>query len=187
MRLVYSSILFSVLTGLVGCGGELESVEVAAFRVPCVGFINQMCLLTKAEGESESTLEYDSIKGFEYEWGKNYELITETHHISNPPQDGSSVRVELVEIVSAEPVPAGTEFTLFITPFQYKQGYTPHVQRVDAEDDSRWVTMDQEPFTCVSDDVCSSLAAALEGESDAQLTFSFDENLSIVLQSVEFP
>ena len=187
MRVVYLSILFGALTSLVGCGGEIETVEVAAFRVPCVGFNNQMCLLTKADGETEQTLEYDSIEGFDYEWGQNYELITETHPISNPPQDASSVRVELVEIIKAEPVPAGTEFTISITPFQYTQGYAPHVQRIDEEDDSRWITMDQEPFTCITEDICSTLAAALEGENDAQLTFEFNEDLAIVLQSVVIP
>ena len=142
MRNIQFLSILSALACLTACGGEINTVQIDSYRVPCVGFVNQMCLVTQNETETEPTLDYDTIHGFNYEWGKTYELITETTEISNPLQDASSIRVELVEVVKADPVAAGTTFSFVITPEQYRQGYRAHVEQVDANDKSIWKTLD---------------------------------------------
>ena len=96
--------IISALGLLTACGGEIQTLQIEPYKVACMGFVTQMCLVTQNETDTQPTLEYDWIEGFEYEWGKRYEIITETTEISDPPADGSSQRVELVEVVKAEAV-----------------------------------------------------------------------------------
>jgi len=65
---------------------------------------------TKSEGmkirERESVnwqvVHFEAIEGFTYEKGHNYYLKTEKIHLANPPQDDSSIRYKLIEILSKE-------------------------------------------------------------------------------------
>ena len=174
---------FSLLTAC-GGGGEIQTLQIEPYKVACMGFVTQMCLVTQNETDTQPTLEYDWIEGFEYEWGKRYEIITETTEISDPPADGSSQRVELVEVVTAEPVDAGTTFSFNIRPQEYSQmGYMAHVEQVSTDDNTQWRMLDQQAFSA-SEEVGQALVSALAGEADARLEFEFQEDLSIVLLSV---
>ncbi|WP_420629039.1 META domain-containing protein [Candidatus Leptofilum sp.] len=79
---------------------EAKTLFVGPELVDCVGVAPQKCMQVKDSLDGEWTLFYDQIVGFEYEPGFEYELrVTETE-IENPPADGSSIEVALVEIVS---------------------------------------------------------------------------------------
>ncbi len=43
---------------------------------------------------------YDQIEGFTYEPGYDYELQVMTSNIPNPPMDASSIKYELVKVIS---------------------------------------------------------------------------------------
>ncbi|HEV2129849.1 MAG TPA: DUF4377 domain-containing protein [Longimicrobiaceae bacterium] len=121
MARLYASIAAALLGTTVGCnvlepeGPAQRTLLVQHHAEECIGVWYQLCLLVKAPGESEFLRHYSGIEGFAYEWGYVYEIEVEDHRGANPPQDGSSVRTALRKVVSREPVPAGTEFEMFLT------------------------------------------------------------------------
>lgn len=88
---------------------------VDASRVPCVGVAPQECYRVREAADGEWQLFYDEIDGFVYEPGFVYELRVAVTPVENPPADASSLRYELVELVSQTPVSDGsgtsTEYT----------------------------------------------------------------------------
>ncbi len=83
------------------------NMRVNSYTVDCVGEIEGTCLLVQ-EGDMigtenwENFYFYDSIDGFTYEPGFVYGLEVKKTEVENPPADGSSIRYELVRIVSKE-------------------------------------------------------------------------------------
>ncbi len=88
---------------------SIESFWVDSERVSCIGLVEQTCYRVQ-EGatvdENNWQLFYNSILGFDeiYEQGYRYQLSIDKIKIKNPPQDGSSIRYDLVEIISKEKV-----------------------------------------------------------------------------------
>ena len=82
-------------------------MRVNSYTVDCVGEMEGTCLLVQ-EGDLIGTDDWeyfyyvDSIEGFTYEPGFLYGLIVKKTAVENPPADGSSIRYELVKIVSKE-------------------------------------------------------------------------------------
>jgi hypothetical protein len=85
-------------------GGEIVTLQVGPETVDCVGVAPQQCLLVRESTETDYTYFYDTIVGFEYEPGYNYELLVEKTPVDNPPADSSSIRWTLVEVVEQVPV-----------------------------------------------------------------------------------
>ena len=79
---------------------ETKTLYVGAEQVDCVGVGPQKCLLVKENLDEDYTFFYDSIDGFEWEAGYEYELLVNVTEVENPPADASSLRYELVEVVS---------------------------------------------------------------------------------------
>ncbi len=84
------------------------NMMVNSYTVDCIGEMEGTCLLVQ-EGNMIGTenWEYfyfvDSIEGFVYEPGYVYGLEVKKTEVSDPPADGSSVKYELVRIISKEP------------------------------------------------------------------------------------
>ena len=85
MRILQFLSILSTLSFLMACAGETNTLQIEPYKVACMGFVTQMCMLTQNETQTEPTLESDPIEGFDFEWGKRYEIITETTAISDPP------------------------------------------------------------------------------------------------------
>ncbi len=85
-------------------GGEEKTMYVGPETAECVGVAPQTCLQVKESPDAEYTLFYDSIEGFTYEPGYEYELRVRVETVENPPADGSSLRYILIEEVSKTPV-----------------------------------------------------------------------------------
>ena len=85
---------------------DLTFVEVKTFFVgpeqaECsAGAGLRQCLMVKENPDDDYTFFYDNIDGFEWEEGYDYELLVEVFNVANPPADASSLRYELVEVVS---------------------------------------------------------------------------------------
>ena len=71
-----------------------------------------MCIRDSIDGERHYL--YEPIAGFEQEWGISARLVVERVDIPDPPEDGSSFRYELVDVVDTERVPGGSSFSLLI-------------------------------------------------------------------------
>ena len=87
-----------------GSTGNTITLYVDSEQVDCVGVAPQKCLRVKTDPDGEWQLFYAPIEGFEYEEGFVYELKVNSFDVPNPPADGSSIRYELVEVVSKEAV-----------------------------------------------------------------------------------
>lgn len=88
--------------------GVAESLmRVNSYTVECMGEAEGTCLLVQ-EGDKIGTEDWDmfyyedSIIGFEYEPGYIYDLLVRKTPVANPPMDGSSIKIELVKVVSRE-------------------------------------------------------------------------------------
>ena len=71
-------------------------------QADCEGEGPRKCLQVRDSADGEWTLLYSRIKGFDYQEGFAYELRVRVSSDAHPPADGSSVRYELVKIVSQE-------------------------------------------------------------------------------------
>jgi heat shock protein HslJ len=80
--------------------GAVKTLYVASEPVPCQGIGPQLCLQVKEAPDEAYSLFYDSIEGFVYEPGYDYELLVTVSDIENPPADASSLRYTLVEVLS---------------------------------------------------------------------------------------
>lgn len=79
---------------------ETVTLFVGPELVECTGVAPQMCMLVRNSPEEEYTFFYNSIEGFTFEPGYEYELLVEVTQVANPPADGSSLSYRLVEIVN---------------------------------------------------------------------------------------
>ena len=98
-------------------------------RVPCEGEGPQECNQVSETPDGEWQLFYNEIEGFQWEPGYIYELRVNVYQIENPPAGGSSLRYELVEVLSKTPVevenvtgidPATVAINTFDLPYAYQ-------------------------------------------------------------------
>ncbi len=83
--------------------GEVLTVYIGPELVECVGVAPQTCLQVKTDPDHDYTLFYDTIVGFEFESGYEYELLVRVDPVENPPADASNIQYTLVEQVSKTP------------------------------------------------------------------------------------
>jgi hypothetical protein len=86
-------------------------MKILHYRKPCLGEGIQLCYLV-SEKDGETEFFYDSIEGFEYEWGYNYEIVVEKLKIEEPLADASSFRYRLKKQVGKAKVSADLRFEL---------------------------------------------------------------------------
>ena len=101
--------LFLLLLLPVGCSifGAPEAFSRSILFVDsdtreCVGEGIFQCLLVKERPEDPWGLLYGGIIGFTYEAGYAYTLLVEKRKIDNPPADGFSTKLILIEIIHKE-------------------------------------------------------------------------------------
>jgi heat shock protein HslJ len=82
----------------------VKTLFVGPVQLPCAGVGRQMCLQIAPEASGPWTMWYDGIRGFEHQPGFLYELRAREDVVADPPADASSIRLTLLEIVSATPV-----------------------------------------------------------------------------------
>jgi heat shock protein HslJ/uncharacterized protein YraI len=108
---------------------EQKTLYVGPEKVPCEGEGPMECYLVKETPGGEWQLFYNQIEGFEWESGYEYELLVNVYQVENPPAGGSSLRYELVEVVSKTPVdvenvtgidPDSVTINVFDLPYSYQ-------------------------------------------------------------------
>ena len=109
-ELQMAGVILGLLTAACASAGDTSSeVEVSAWTeilfigpdlVPCEGVGPQLCLQVRRGADAEWQLFYDTIHGFEPEPGTSYEIEVRVVPVADAPSDGSSLRYELVRVVS---------------------------------------------------------------------------------------
>ena len=106
------TVLFAVMLGLASCNRdsnyedkvEQVTVYVSAetgmfYNVPNTTIEEGMMIRVDAE-DNYICVAFNTITGFTYERGHEYELLVKRTTLANPPQDSGKYRYELVRIVS---------------------------------------------------------------------------------------
>ena len=75
----------------------------------CTGVGPQKCMMVKENPDADYQYFYQTIDGFDYEEGYEYEIVVKEEKVENPPADGSSIKYTLVEVVSKTPAADSTE------------------------------------------------------------------------------
>ena len=104
--------LIAVLLGLVSCSSDNDyedkveqvtifvSAETGMFyNVPNTTLEEGMMIRVDGE-DNYICVAFNTIKGFTYERGHEYELLVKKTKLANPPKDSGSLRYELIHIVS---------------------------------------------------------------------------------------
>jgi Domain of unknown function (DUF4377) len=145
-------------------GSEEEVMLVDHYKQPCMGMAPQLCLRVAQNGSEDLNNFYDSIAGFDYEWGHRYELQVQITEIDNPPADGSSRRYTLLEVISDEVV--DDHFTLRLS--------SEHV--VVESQSEKFSLMGDRDITCADVTVCETIDAVLSahGLVEVELGHSSD-------------
>ena len=110
--------LIAVLLGLVSCSSDNDyedkveqvtiyvSAETGMFyNVPNTTLEEGMMIRVDGE-DNYICVAFNTIAGFTYERGHEYELLVKKTKLANPPKDSGSIRYELIRIVSKKKVMA---------------------------------------------------------------------------------
>jgi uncharacterized membrane protein len=108
-------VLAFVLLPIVGAplGAQQENqkiIWVAHYKADCVGAGSQKCYLIKDNMYDPWKYWYDEIERLDWEEGFAYEVVVSEVQVPNPPADGSSIKlrvVELLTMINAESQPTG--------------------------------------------------------------------------------
>ena len=108
--------LFAVILGLASCNRdnnhedkvEQVTVYVSAktsmfYNVPNTTLEEGMMIRVDGE-DNYICVAFNTIAGFTYEKGNEYELLVKKTKLANPPKDSGSIRYELIRIVSKKKV-----------------------------------------------------------------------------------
>ena len=108
--------LIAVLLGLVSCSSDNDyedkveqvtiyvSAETGLFyNVPNTTLEEGMMIRVDGE-DNYICVAFNTIAGFTYEKGNEYELLVKKTKLANPPKDSGSIRYELIRIVSKKKV-----------------------------------------------------------------------------------
>ena len=110
--------LFAAILGLASCNRdsnyedkvEQVTVYVSAetgmfYNVPNITLEEGMMIWVDGE-DNYICVAFNTIAGFTYEKGNEYELLVKKTKLANPPKDSGSIRYELIRIVSKKKVMA---------------------------------------------------------------------------------
>jgi hypothetical protein len=145
---------------------DIEMMEIAGHRAPCVGSTTQLCLVVKKPGQASLGLFYDSIEGLAPRWGREYTVEMDVVPVPNPPADGSSLRYVLRTIVRDEAVPPGRSFNFRV--FDAGSGVAAFVTVLGAADGR---LMDGTTFICPTASTCSDIQVRLSRSGAFDILF----------------
>ncbi|PLA74405.1 hypothetical protein CYQ88_05850 [Hydrogenovibrio sp. SC-1] len=117
---LYVVLIMLLVTGLAGCGGNesknvYSEIYIDHYKSECFGFTLSLCMRKRTSIENEWEPFYNTIEGFDYEWGYNYKLKVLIESIENPPEDAPSKKYTLVEVLSKEQESVTTTFDISVS------------------------------------------------------------------------
>jgi hypothetical protein len=92
------------LLSITGCAHNPDSSEILElylnhYKSECNSFELELCPQSRINENDDWSFYYDHIEGFDYEWGFTYKIKVKVENIENPPEDSSSVKYTLLEII----------------------------------------------------------------------------------------
>ncbi len=165
--------------------GEYLTMEVAPFKVPCVGAGIMFCYQVREDEQQNWSNFYNNIKEFDqkWEWGTGYHLHVFREEITDPPADGSSAKYTLVSIESTWQAESTTSFQYPVFGDLVSMGYHPSIyldeDRLDGE------LLDGRQFTCESQAICGNIRTNKDSQ-DFDLTMHFQDDVSAALIATDF-
>ncbi|CAL66025.1 DUF4377 domain-containing protein [Christiangramia forsetii] len=157
--------------------GEVVRMRVNHFKQTAFGVAPQLVLLVQeAEeiGGEEWNYFYDGIKDFEYEYGYVYDISVKKEPVENPPQDASSIKYILLDVISKEKIDNTETFEI-----KLKWGGNSFVSSTG----DQYTLMDELLIDC--NELCENLAQGLENEDELTGTFSHVSNGEIRLITLQ--
>ena len=109
VRRIFLVSAFALFGSLLGCADpfgpkeEILTLDIAAARVACQGAFPQECYVVRQQPDTDWTLFYNSIEGFDYQTGFEYTIKVVRGSVRNPPADGSSFAYRLLSILRKVP------------------------------------------------------------------------------------
>jgi hypothetical protein len=94
---------------------EVREIYIDHYKSECFGFALSLCMRSKSNFDDDWELFYESIKGFEYEWGYTYKLKINVEKIENPLADASSLKYTLIEVVNKKQETSTTIFDIAVS------------------------------------------------------------------------
>lgn len=99
------SIVLAIFILIISCknddfGFNNKTLVIASEKIDCVGVTSQKCMLVREVDKQNWNYFYDSIIGFTYEAGFEYEILISEKQLENPPQDASSIAYTLIKVIS---------------------------------------------------------------------------------------
>ncbi|MGY3862670.1 DUF4377 domain-containing protein [Aeromonas lacus] len=77
-----------------------ETLYINSQLVDCVGVGPMQCMQVRSDEQQPWTLFYQQIEGFQFEPGYQYQLTVSKEQLTNVPADASSLRYQLIKVVS---------------------------------------------------------------------------------------
>lgn len=139
MKNVLLSLLFMSLHPFMMAQDVSKEIEVTLlpYKVVTNGAFFQVITLSSPD----CYVEY--LDGFEYEWGFEYRVRLLETQLASPPEDGSSITYQLLEIISKRPVPDTYTFGLLLSKELYLGKGTDQVSNFKYVNDSTYLYMDE--------------------------------------------
>ncbi|MGY3929436.1 Uncharacterised protein [Aeromonas encheleia] len=81
-----------------------ETLYIQDQLADCVGVAPMKCMQVRSQPGASWSLFYQQIEGFTFEPGFRYQLEVRTEQLTDVPADASSVRYQLIRVVSKQPV-----------------------------------------------------------------------------------
>ncbi|TQV77319.1 DUF4377 domain-containing protein [Aliikangiella marina] len=165
------------LVSLTGCDSgsnrqqpELSEFLIASNKTVCTGLAQRSCLQVNIDGGTQVNNVFESIEGFDFEWGVTSRIQVEVSNLDNPPQDASSVSYELYSIDSQIQDPIGTEY-------QYQ----------NVEVFTQTISLEEGQYRFLGDDIdcqpidCDTIIQMADMGAIINLTFTFNGDGQIEL------
>jgi heat shock protein HslJ len=76
---------------------------VADRTIECIGEGVFQCIVYRVKGQDKWQMIFEGVEGFEYVEGNHYKIKIRKETIQNPPQDASSIKYILVELLEERP------------------------------------------------------------------------------------
>lgn len=156
---------------------NIVDIRINHFRQTAVGEGPYLVYLIQEDekiGTEDWQYLYESIEGFNYEQGYIYDLKAKKTIVENPPADGSSLKYELVSVISKDRVPEEESFAIKLKAYDYN---------FVVNDGNDFMLLYEYVIDCNS--LCESLSESLASNDQVTANFIHGPGESLILQSFE--